>query len=182
MIKKTLAASIIAILIILFTIGYLRINRQFPRAEEQITAMNTHTEYFDDVYITVNSARFLSKEEGKKYQYNFVDEPYFEKRHMEVTIEIENKAALEKEVHLHNLNLETQNGFHTAAAFVEFEKEDSNEFLIHHLLPYEKRAIKLIFPVLLDSFPENGKQIGEEYFYLIYDFYPIRKILDLTIK
>lgn len=181
LIKKA-TVIITGILIILFALGYCRINRQFPRAEVQMTSMNNQTEYFDDVYITVNSAKFLTKDESKSYQQKFIDEPFYEKRHIEIIIKIENKSNLEKEAHLYNLNLETPNGYHASAAFVEFEKEDSNEFLVHHLLPGEKRTIKLIFPILLYLFPQDGQHVEEECFYLTYDLYPIKRTLELNME
>lgn len=179
---KRAVVIITGILIVLFTIGYIRINRQFPRSEEQMTSMENQTEYFDDVYITVNSSRFLTNDESKSYQREFIDEPLYEKRHIEITIEIENKSNIEKEVHLYNLNLETRNGYHAAAAFVEFDKKDSNEFLVHHLSPGEKRTIKMIFPILLYLFPQDGQHVEEEYFYLTYDLYPIKKTLELNME
>lgn len=159
--------------------GYIKVNREFPRAKEIMTPLGEQTEYQEEVFLSVLEKRIWTAKETEQFFQKYDEELTNPVKMLEVTMELENISKQEKQITLHELNLEML-GFHTVIINVEVLSSDKDDKLVQNLKSQEKRRIRVLYQMVLYPFAKTDwDKFEEKDMWLTYRLYPNKRMLSL---
>lgn len=173
--------KVILIMMLLIAVAfwgrYTQINQQYPKTQELKTLIGEQVEFQDDVMISVLKHRIWDDKEANDFYDENEEEQIYETKILEVVIELKNKSAIEKEIHLYNLYLESM-GFKNGVMNIQVISSDIRDRAVQKLQPNEVRTIEMLYEILLYQFPKSDWDKLEAYdMWLTFALYPEKKML-----
>lgn len=177
--KKKICFVLTIALVAVAIMGYIKVNREFPRAKEIMTPVGECAEYQEEVFLSVLEKRIWTAQETEQFFEKYDEEITNPVKMLEVTMELENISKQEKQITLHELNLEMV-GFHSVIINMEVLSSDTDDKLVQNLQPQEKRRIRALYQIVLYPFAKTDwDKLVEKDMWLTYRLYPNKRMLSL---
>lgn len=160
------------------TVGYQKVNDDYPAVKFISAEPGEPLEYQEGVMISLKEARFLTEDESKAYYELIGDEVSWERRAIEVKVELENQTDEVLTVDMTSMYLETEGASNAFAFGVSGASEGYYGSAREELQPGETK--QLVYPYSMASIwfsKSDWEEIGSREFYLTISSYPEKKML-----
>ena len=181
-IRKRVFITIGVVLVMVLTAaGYWNINRKIPPVVVEEVKIGEQLEFQDGIMISVDSYRFLTKEEQEQLYKEVGYETIYESKLLEVNLVLENTTAETKQIVMSDMYVEgigISNGINKNIADASEGRYSSN---MQELQPGEKKQVCYPYEILKNQV--SGKEWGrvtEREFWLTFSSYPVKKKLLLS--
>ena len=136
----------------IITVGYVRINRQFPRSVEKKIEMGKFVEFQEGIYLKIDRVDLLRNQDRDALYKKAEETPLCESKIWNVHFILENRTNENKKYEMTSLNLETKGGSSgISALFFSVLKEEVGESLQGHGIMKSGERKEVICPYELLS-------------------------------
>ena len=178
--KNVTAAVLLVILAVIFTVGYIRINRKYPAASVERIEAGQAVEIRDGVFLAVTGWEILSEEEREVLYEKRGEAPYMDAELREVSVTLENRTDESIQCDLTGLNLETSGYSASIDSFLGTADMEKYGSVVPELEPGQKMETAYLFGILKNQFTDRQwKEIDSREFWLSFSSYPVKTILEL---
>lgn len=180
---KYVIGGIVVILIVIVTLGYIRINKMYPPSKLVETDMGKSLEYQDGVMIKVEDAVYLTDEQRDEIYKRIGEEPLCDLKILEVTLTLENISEECKKVNMTDLYVEGVGAANGISNFLVGSLDGEYSGLSQELQPGESRQVTYSYQILSNQFSKKlWNKIEKQKFWLTYSSYPVKTKLNLNIR
>ena len=181
-IRKRVFITIGVVLVMVLTAaGYWNINRKIPPVVVEEVKIGEQLEFQDGIMISVDSYRFLTKEEQEQLYKEVGYETIYESKLLEVNLVLENTTAETKQIVMSDMYVEgigISNGIPKNITEPSQGRYSSNQ---QELQPGEKKQLCYPYEILQNQVSKNEwGRVTEREFWLTFSSYPVKKKLLLS--